>query len=45
MDPILLVEKQQIRPDRENFKPGDLVRVYTKSLEGGRERLQFLKEP
>ncbi|MBC7319433.1 50S ribosomal protein L19 [bacterium] len=43
MDPILLLEKQHIRQDLENFKPGDLVRVYTKSLEGGRERLQVFE--
>lgn len=43
MDPILLLERQQIRTDIENFKPGDIVRVYTKSLEGGRERLQFFE--
>lgn len=40
MDPILLLEKQQIRQDLENFKPGDLVRVYTKSSEG---RLQVFE--
>lgn len=40
MDPILLLEKQQIRQDLENFKPGDLVRVYTKSSEG---RLQIFE--
>ncbi len=40
MDPILLLEKQQIRQDLENFKPGDLVRVYTKSPEG---RLQVFE--
>jgi len=40
MDPILLLERQQMKPDMENFKPGDLVRVYIKSLEGSRERLQ-----
>ncbi|MGB9681660.1 MAG: 50S ribosomal protein L19 [bacterium] len=42
MDPILLLEKQQMKLDIENFKPGDLVRVYTKSLEG-RERLQVFE--
>jgi large subunit ribosomal protein L19 len=40
MDPILLLERQQMKPDMENFRPGDLVRVYIKSLESTRERLQ-----
>jgi len=42
MDPILLLERQQMKSDVENFKPGDLVRVYTKYLEG-RERLQIFE--
>lgn len=34
------VEKEQMRKDIPEFKPGDTVRVYVKVVEGSRERLQ-----
>lgn len=43
MDLISAVEKEQIRKDIPDFRPGDTVRVYTKVVEGGRERIQVFE--
>ncbi|MGI6066580.1 MAG: 50S ribosomal protein L19 [Bacillota bacterium] len=43
MDLIDLVEKEQIRQDIPQFKPGDTVRVHVKVVEGNRERIQVFE--
>ncbi|MDD2498024.1 MAG: 50S ribosomal protein L19 [Desulfitobacteriaceae bacterium] len=43
MDLIGLVEKEQIRQDIPQFKPGDTVRVHVKVVEGNRERIQIFE--
>jgi large subunit ribosomal protein L19 len=37
---VALVEKQQLRTDLPNFKPGDTVRVHVRIKEGEKERTQ-----
>lgn len=34
------LEKEQLRTDIPDFRPGDTVRVHVKVIEGGRERIQ-----
>jgi len=43
MDLLTLVEKEQIRKDIPEFRPGDTVRVHTKVVEGSRERIQVFE--
>ncbi|MCR4430153.1 MAG: 50S ribosomal protein L19 [Tepidanaerobacteraceae bacterium] len=43
MDLITAVEQEQIRKDIPDFRPGDTVKVYTKVVEGGRERIQVFE--
>jgi large subunit ribosomal protein L19 len=43
LDLIDLVEKEQIRQDIPQFKPGDTVRVHVKVVEGNRERIQVFE--
>lgn len=43
MDLISAVEQEQIRKDIPDFRPGDTVKVYTKVVEGGRERIQVFE--
>ncbi|MGI6484932.1 MAG: 50S ribosomal protein L19 [Thermoanaerobacterales bacterium] len=43
MDIISSVEQEQIRKDVPDFRPGDTVRVFTKVVEGNRERIQVFE--
>lgn len=40
MDLISSIEKEQVRNDIPDFKPGDTVKVHVKVVEGNRERIQ-----
>jgi large subunit ribosomal protein L19 len=37
---IDLIEREQLRDDVPEFRPGDTVRVHAKVIEGGKERIQ-----
>lgn len=41
MDLIQAIEKEQIRNDLPDFRPGDTVKVHAKVVEGNRERIQI----
>lgn len=43
MNLIDLVEREQMKTDLPEFKPGDTVRVHVKVVEGGRERIQVFE--
>ncbi len=43
MDLITSVEQEQVRKDIPDFRPGDTVRVFTKVVEGNRERIQVFE--
>ena len=43
MDLITAVEQEQLKKDIPDFRPGDTVKVYTKVVEGGRERIQVFE--
>jgi len=43
MHALDLVEKQQLRTDHPNFKPGDTVKVHVKIKEGDKERIQIFE--
>ncbi len=40
MDPIEIVEREQLRTDLAQFKVGDTVKVHVKIIEGEKERIQ-----
>jgi large subunit ribosomal protein L19 len=40
MNPMELVEREQLRTDLQDFKVGDTVRVHVKIVEGEKERVQ-----
>ena len=40
MNIIDVLEKEQLRTDVPEFRPGDTVRVHVKVVEGNRERIQ-----
>ncbi len=40
MNPLELVEREQLRTDLINFRVGDTVKVYVKIVEGEKERIQ-----
>lgn len=40
MDIIRLIEREQMKAEIPDFKPGDTVKVQIKVVEGGKERLQ-----
>jgi len=40
MNPMELVEREQLRTDLPDFKVGDTVRVHVKIVEGEKERIQ-----
>lgn len=40
MDLIRSIEKEQLKQQVTEFRPGDTVRVHIKVIEGGKERLQ-----
>lgn len=43
MDPIEMVEKQEMRVDLPPFRAGDTVKVYSRIKEGDKERIQIFK--
>jgi len=43
MDAISAVEAGVLRRDRDNFAPGDTVRVHVKVVEGEKERVQVFE--
>lgn len=43
MNALDIVEKQQLRTDLPNFKPGDTVKVHVKIKEGDKERIQVFE--
>lgn len=43
MDIIRTLEREQMRSDVPDFRPGDTVRVHVKVVEGGRERIQVFE--
>ncbi len=40
MNPLELVEREQLRTDLPDFRVGDMVRVHVKIIEGEKERIQ-----
>lgn len=40
MDFIQAIEREQMRQDLPDFRPGDTVKVHAKVVEGNRERIQ-----
>lgn len=40
MNPIEAIEREQLRNDIPDFKPGDAVRIHVKVVEGEKERVQ-----
>jgi len=43
MNPMELVEREQLRTDLPDFRVGDTVRVYVKIIEGEKERVQLFE--
>ncbi|BBD08862.1 50S ribosomal protein L19 [Desulfovibrio ferrophilus] len=43
MDIIKQIENEQLRIDLPQFKAGDTVKVHTRILEGGKERIQMFQ--
>ncbi|APC08089.1 50S ribosomal protein L19 [Neomoorella thermoacetica] len=43
MNIIETLEKEQLRTDIPDFRPGDTVRVHVKVVEGNRERVQIFE--
>jgi large subunit ribosomal protein L19 len=43
MNVIDLIEKEQERASIPDFRPGDTVKVYSKVVEGGKERVQMFE--
>lgn len=43
MNVIDLLEKEQLKADVPAFRPGDSVKVYSKVVEGGKERVQMFE--
>lgn len=43
MNLVDLVEKEQLKSDIPNFRPGDTVKVHVKVVEGNRERIQIFE--
>ena len=43
MNIIDVLEKEQLRTDVPEFRPGDTVRVHVKVVEGNRERIQIFE--
>ena len=40
MNPLEVVEREQLRTDLPDFRVGDMVRVHVKIIEGEKERIQ-----
>ena len=43
MNVIGLIEKEQERAQVPDFRPGDTVKIYSKVIEGGKERTQMFE--
>jgi large subunit ribosomal protein L19 len=43
MNPIDVIEREQLKPEVPKFKPGDTVRVHVKVIEGEKERIQVFE--
>jgi large subunit ribosomal protein L19 len=43
VDLLTAIEQEQIKKDIPDFRPGDTVKVYTKVVEGSRERIQVFE--
>jgi large subunit ribosomal protein L19 len=43
MNPMELVEREQLRTDLPDFRVGDTVRVHVKIIEGEKERVQLFE--
>ena len=43
MDPITMLEREQMRVDLPDFKVGDTVKVHVRIVEGDKERVQDFK--
>jgi large subunit ribosomal protein L19 len=43
MNVIDLLEKEQLKSEVPEFRPGDTVKVYSKVVEGGKERTQMFE--
>ena len=43
MNVIDLIQKEQEKPTVPSFRPGDTVKVYSKVVEGGKERIQMFE--
>jgi large subunit ribosomal protein L19 len=43
MNPMELVEREQLRTDLPDFRVGDTVRIHVKIIEGEKERIQLFE--
>ncbi len=43
MNVITLIQKEQEKASVPDFRPGDTVKVYSKVVEGGKERIQMFE--
>jgi large subunit ribosomal protein L19 len=43
MNVIDLIQREQEKPSVPEFRPGDTVKVYSKVVEGGKERVQMFE--
>lgn len=43
MNAIDVLNKEQLKPTVPEFRPGDTVKVYSKVVEGGKERIQMFE--
>jgi large subunit ribosomal protein L19 len=43
MNVISLIEQENLKSDVPKFRPGDTVKVYSKVIEGGKERVQMFE--
>jgi large subunit ribosomal protein L19 len=43
MNPIDVIEREQLKAEVPDFKPGDTVRVHVKVIEGEKERIQVFE--
>ena len=43
MNVLDLIQKEQEKPNVPEFRPGDTVKVYSKVVEGGKERVQMFE--
>jgi large subunit ribosomal protein L19 len=43
MNVIDIINREQLKSDVPDFRPGDTVKVYSKVVEGGKERIQMFE--